>query len=38
MLALVTRYGCLERRRQEMGADHTTSSVFNERVARDYEA
>jgi len=38
MLALVTRFGCLERRRQEMGADHTTSSVFNERVARDYEA
>src|SRR6266571_3848856 len=28
---------CLERRRHEMGADHTTSSVFDERVARDYE-
>ncbi len=38
MLALTTRHGCLERRRQEMGADHTTSSLFDERVARDYEA
>ena len=38
MLALTTRSGCLEGQRQEMGADHTTTHVFDKRVARDYEA